>query len=115
MDSFANCGVIRDRTVAIFALRAGAPNPSADQAIEWVSGQSRYLEDLLAQHGAILLRGWPIKTPRQFEQLCTAFGRELRSYAGGGAPRSVVDGRIYTSTEYSAKESIALHVEATHL
>ncbi|MCP5433742.1 MAG: TauD/TfdA family dioxygenase [Alphaproteobacteria bacterium] len=88
---------------------------SADELRVWLLGHGALVEGTLGAGGAILIRGADIGSPDAFRTVCTALTPELRSYAGGGSPRTHVGGGIYTSTEYAARASIPLHIEASYL
>ena len=68
----------------------------------------------LLQHGAILLRGFSVHTPQDFERCCRAFNPQLLNYVGGDSPREGVTGKVYTSTEYPPHLEIPLHNELSY-
>jgi alpha-ketoglutarate-dependent taurine dioxygenase len=65
-------------------------------------------------HGAILFRGFDVTTPAQFGELCGLLTNELLDYTERSTPRSQVDGKVYTSTEYPASAHIPLHCEMAY-
>jgi alpha-ketoglutarate-dependent taurine dioxygenase len=68
----------------------------------------------LHQCGALLFRAWSIEGARDFQEVVRIFAPNLSSYAGGDSPRSVVTGKVYTSTSYPASLPIALHNEMSY-
>jgi len=81
-------------------------------------GWSRHHRDFLAQHlatrGAILFRGFDVRSAERFEQYLAAAAGDLLDYTYGSTPRSRVSGKVYTSTEYPADEHIPLHNEMAY-
>lgn len=68
----------------------------------------------LLKTGAILFRGFSNEGVEGFEAFCASFGYPLLHYEFGSTPRSKVNGRVYTSTEYPAHQHIPLHNEQAY-
>lgn len=81
---------------------------------EWAKHHQAWLNDQLWQHGGILLRGFPIVAVEQFEQFVTAVSSGALSYQERSSPRSLVSGRIYTSTDHPPSQHIYLHNEQSY-
>lgn len=64
--------------------------------------------------GGVLLRGFDILGEKDFEDFAKAFGQELLSYDYASTPRSNVEGKVYTSTEYPSHQVIPLHNEQAY-
>lgn len=80
--------------------------------VRWAADNMERVEALLARHGAVVLQGFKINGSAHFEQLIAAmYRRDLLEYTNRSTPRTQVKGRIYTSTEYPADETIPLHNE----
>ncbi|MEO0911871.1 MAG: TauD/TfdA family dioxygenase [Pseudomonadota bacterium] len=88
---------------------------SAEAFSTWLSDNADDVQSQLGEHGALLFRGARIAATADFELACRTLTPDLKSYIGGGSPRSRVDNAIYTSTEYSASVSIPLHCEGSYL
>jgi alpha-ketoglutarate-dependent taurine dioxygenase len=90
--------------------------PAADHVdlAEWVSARRDRLERLLLEHGAILLRGFPLRSARDFEAVALAFYGDLYGEYGD-LPREGISGRIYASTPYPHDQMILYHNESSHL
>jgi len=74
------------------------------------------LKTELAQSGAVLLRGWPIRDTSQAEQLLSALGTQFDDeYLGGASPRSRLSEHFFTSTEAPAGYVISFHTEMCYL
>ncbi|KAK4266888.1 hypothetical protein QN277_023751 [Acacia crassicarpa] len=71
----------------------------------------QFLESLLLESGAVLLRGSPLNTASDFNDVVEAFGYEELPYVGGAAPRTNVVGRVFTANESPADQKIPFHHE----
>jgi alpha-ketoglutarate-dependent taurine dioxygenase len=80
----------------------------------WAVDHREFIAEELARHGALLLRGFDIRSIRSFEQFIAATSGGALPYNERSSPRSQVDGNIYTSTDYPASESIFLHNEQSY-
>jgi alpha-ketoglutarate-dependent taurine dioxygenase len=74
----------------------------------------RYMERELTVAGALLLRGFAVASVSAFERLVTAVTPGLLTYEFGSTPRSQIDGRVYSSTEYPAHQWIPQHNEQSY-
>ncbi|MCI0665069.1 MAG: condensation domain-containing protein [Acidobacteria bacterium] len=81
---------------------------------DWVKNQRDWVETELLEHGAILFRGFGIKSPSEFEQVAAAICLHLFSEYGD-LPRDEVSGKVYSSTPYPADKAILFHNESSHL
>jgi len=79
--------------------------------VAWAAAHRDELEMLLHQAGGILFRGFGIDSAEKFESLIQAISGSLLDYSYRSTPRTVVSGRIYTSTEYPPHQTIPLHNE----
>lgn len=85
--------------------------PTAKAVGEAIKRHREWLESLLHSSGAVLFRGFPILTPRDFNEVVLAFGYEELPYVGGAAPRTNVFGRVFTSNESPPDQPIPFHHE----
>jgi alpha-ketoglutarate-dependent taurine dioxygenase len=65
----------------------------------------------LTEHGAILFRGFDVDDVSIFSMFVAATGGRCIDYRFRSTPRTLVSGKIYTSTEYPANREILLHNE----
>ncbi|MCW3054525.1 MAG: Siderophore biosynthesis non-ribosomal peptide synthetase [Chthonomonadales bacterium] len=80
----------------------------------WLGHNREQVEAALLVHGAILLRGFQVKSVADFEQAAQAFYGEL--YGGyGDLPRAGASEKIYQSTPYPPDKAILYHNESSHL
>ncbi|HEY0130375.1 MAG TPA: TauD/TfdA family dioxygenase, partial [Allosphingosinicella sp.] len=78
-----------------------------------------FLGERLLTHGAILLRGWPVRSCEQFAELVEGLsGRGgLLQYRGGASPRRALTAAahpVYNSTEYPPDMELSLHNELSY-
>jgi alpha-ketoglutarate-dependent taurine dioxygenase len=80
----------------------------------WAKDNHEYLETQLLRQGALLLRGFNIKTAVEFERFILSMCEEVLEYKERSSPRSHVGGRIYSSTDYPSHQSIFPHNELSY-
>ena len=110
-----------DDLVLARPLRAEGPLPllmtPAVEGIDLPSWAERHRDRLrsdLVASGGILFRGFGSGAVDQFERLIVAIAGPLLDYRYGSTPRSLVAGKVYTSTEYPAHQEIPLHNEMSY-
>jgi amino acid adenylation domain-containing protein len=92
------------------------PNMADIDLAEWAAGNVDFLEEKIARHGALLFRGFPLKTVLDFERVAAAICPQL--YADyGDLPREKQGGsdKIYESTPYPPDKTILFHNESSHM
>lgn len=82
--------------------------------ITWAASHREWIETHLLKHGGILFRNFNIKNATEFEQFIQTSSGELIDYSYRSTPRNQISGKIYTSTEYPAIQSIPLHNEMAY-
>jgi alpha-ketoglutarate-dependent taurine dioxygenase len=80
----------------------------------WAAGRRAVIEESLLRHGALLFRGFAVDRPAQLESFIHAVSGEALEYRERSSPRSAVEGRIYTSTDYPPSFPIFLHNENSY-
>lgn len=91
------------------------PGVAGINIVEWARGNREFIEAHLLKHGGILFRDWRVNSVDEFERFAMAVADEdLMDYSYRSTPRSAVSGKIYTSTEYPADQSIPLHNEMAY-
>ncbi|XYH97212.1 TauD/TfdA family dioxygenase [Sorangium sp. So ce1128] len=71
-------------------------------------------EEELIPRGAVLFRGFSVRSLSDFEGFVKLVTPDLLDYTFGSTPRSHLQSRIYTSTEYPAHQHIPLHNEQSY-
>lgn len=81
-------------------------------ANRWARERQNEVRTLLADQGALLIRGLNFNSSAQFGQvLSTLFGSPLLEYMYRSTPRTALRGNVYTATEYPASQAIPQHNE----
>lgn len=88
---------------------------SLDTLKLWATANRSAIEEHLNIHGAVLLRGFDVRTPKAFEAFADAIGTHFGNYAGGTTPRSSISGNVMSSTEAPPWIVIPLHNELSYL
>jgi len=84
----------------------------------WIKENKSSLEERLLRDGALLFRGFPIKSHDDFYSFLDLFvdpDEELLDYIAGITPREKIDKKIYTSTSAPAFVKILLHSEMCYV
>ncbi|BAY48987.1 taurine catabolism dioxygenase TauD/TfdA [Scytonema sp. HK-05] len=82
--------------------------------VAWAASNRELIATQLLKHGGILFRNFHLKGYQEFEQFISTVTGELLEYRDRSSPRSAVEGKIYTSTDYPANQSIFLHSENSY-
>lgn len=80
----------------------------------WASRNQALIKSSLLKHGAILFRGFNLREAEDFEGFVKTVSSELLEYRERSSPRSLVQGHVYTSTNYPADQTIFLHNENSY-
>ena len=80
----------------------------------WATNNRELIEQRLLTNGAILFRGFNVSTVGDFETFMQSLVGDLLEYSFRSTPRTQVSGRVYTSTEYPAHQTIPLHNEMSY-
>jgi amino acid adenylation domain-containing protein len=80
----------------------------------WVAGNREYVEAQLTRVGGILFRGFQVSSATDFERFVNASFAHLIEYKERSTPRTAIGKYVYSSTEYPAEQSIALHNEFSY-
>jgi alpha-ketoglutarate-dependent taurine dioxygenase len=83
---------------------------------ELLTHEREALSEIRQRYGAILFRGFDLRTPEDFHAAATlAFENGLRNYVGGMSPRGQVMSGVYESTTFPAHLRIPQHNEMVYL
>ncbi len=80
----------------------------------WAANNREQVEELVLKHGGVLFRGFGVRSSEELEQFVSAMSPQMLEYTYRSTPRSQVVGKIYTSTEYPADQSIPFHNEMSY-
>jgi len=98
------------RTIPV-TLRNQAPGV---KLLDWAGENRETVERALAEHGAVLLRGFEVGGLEPFSRLINVVGGTPEEYTYRSTPRTGLGGGVYTSTEYPADKSIPFHNENSY-
>ncbi|MBW4673831.1 MAG: amino acid adenylation domain-containing protein [Desmonostoc geniculatum HA4340-LM1] len=80
----------------------------------WVEKNQEFIINNLLKYGGILFRGFAINQKEDFEQFVSAVCPQLMPYVESSTPRTKLSEKVYTSTEFPADQTIALHNESSY-
>ncbi|MDV6237563.1 TauD/TfdA family dioxygenase [Leptospira ellisii] len=83
--------------------------------IRWVKSNKRALTDDLKEYGAILFRGFDIRSPQDFEDVIINVDPNLKNNYLGTSPRNQVTKYAFTATELPPAYPIMQHAEMSFL
>jgi len=91
---------------------------SVERSINYLSEYSKSnlntITQYLHKYGALLFRGFDCQGQDQFNQFLNSFDNKLIDYTGGNSPRTKLNDKVYTSTDYPAHLEISLHNEMSY-
>ena len=95
------------------ALQCKTAGVSLSDATEWVAAHRDGLDEQLAEHAAILFRGFPLRTAEDFDAFIVAFDYEGFTYKESlsNAVRINKTDRVFTANESPPTATIPLHHE----
>ena len=104
--------------VNVFPARvvpAGQPQATVAGLLGWCEANQRELRKILLHRGAIMFRGFDVRSSDEFGAVARATaGIELLNYVGGVSRRKRVADEVYTSTDYPADMDLPCHNELSH-
>lgn len=110
-----------DEVVRLFPLLPGQDliwlaTPTTDHVdlTAWVGSARGHIDDLLLHHGAVLFRGFGLRSADDFAATAAALCESLYGDYGD-LPREAVGSKIYGVTPYPVNLSILFHNESSHL
>ncbi|MFC0039478.1 TauD/TfdA family dioxygenase [Actinomadura rayongensis] len=90
-----------------------APNPGT-ALTDYLSARRAEVDAQLRTSGAVLFRGFPVRSAEDFQAAVRTFAPELLGYTYRSTPRSEESPGVYTSTEYPPAEEIPQHNENSY-
>lgn len=80
----------------------------------WIKHNKELIASQLQASGGLLFRNFPISSIDAFQEVTRALSEDLLDYTERSTPRSTVEGKVFTSTEYPADQFIQLHSEMSY-
>ncbi|MFJ9843498.1 TauD/TfdA family dioxygenase [Kitasatospora sp. NPDC101155] len=81
---------------------------------DWFTRNTEALRAAMYEHGAVLVKRSGLAEQAELAVLAEEIGGRTLEYNERSTPRSRVTGKVYTSTEYPADQTIAQHNEASY-
>jgi len=81
---------------------------------KWMGHNRELAQRHLLARGGLLFRGFGVAGEERFQAFVEAAADQLLEYTYRSTPRTKVRGKIYTSTEYPADQSIPMHNEMSY-
>ncbi|MBD2410524.1 non-ribosomal peptide synthetase [Nostoc calcicola FACHB-389] len=82
--------------------------------LNWAENNQAFIINNLFKYGGILFRDFAINQKEDFEQFVSAVCPQLMPYTESSTPRTKLSEKVYTSTEFPADQTIALHNESSY-
>ena len=99
---------------SLFPMVLLPPSTDANQSIGFffnaIQQNREWIDRQLKTVGALLFRGFPVKTASDFNAVVEAFGWEDQPYLGL-ASRARIQGKVYTANEAPLHQPIKFHHE----
>jgi alpha-ketoglutarate-dependent taurine dioxygenase len=111
LEGMVECRPLRESGTLPLLIRPRVPG--LDLAA-WAASQRAFVEENLLRHGGLLFRDFAVEQAAQLERFIHAVSGDALEYRERSSPRSTVEGRIYTSTDYPASHPIFLHNENSY-
>jgi alpha-ketoglutarate-dependent taurine dioxygenase len=83
-------------------------------ALAWLGANRVAIRTELLHHGAVLLRGLPVRAPQQFAEIRDLIVSRRASYREKATPRSDYGADVYSSTDLPPMQAIRLHNENSY-
>lgn len=93
---------------------AAQENVTVNNLLSYYTANQEFLEMKLLDHGALLFRGFGVKTPASFARCVRSLNSNLLNYIDGNSPRTKLADGVYTSTEYPSEYYISMHNELSY-
>jgi alpha-ketoglutarate-dependent taurine dioxygenase len=77
--------------------------------VAWATAEREQIHAWLLQHGAILFRGFGLRTAEDLREFSLALVDELLPYQEARSPRTKLGDKVYSSTVYPADQHIHFH------
>jgi len=104
--------ILEDGT--LFPMVLLPPSPDESLSVEFFVNAIRHnrawIDNQLKRVGALLFRGFPVRSASDFNAVVEAFGWEEQPYLGL-ASRTRIEGRVYTANEAPLDQPIKFHHE----
>jgi alpha-ketoglutarate-dependent taurine dioxygenase len=80
----------------------------------WAISNRSWIEEQLLKYGGMIFRDFDVNRNFDFQEFIKSISSKLLDYTYASTPRTLIKGKVYTSTEYPAEQSILLHNEMAY-
>ncbi|MEL7005622.1 MAG: TauD/TfdA family dioxygenase [Bacteroidota bacterium] len=94
-------------------LVIASSQPGADLNA-YIIGEKERLNGLLLDYGGILFRNFEVRQTRAFRKVAETWSKHQVNYFDQTSPRSLIDTKIYTSTDHPSDQVIHMHNELSY-
>jgi alpha-ketoglutarate-dependent taurine dioxygenase len=84
------------------------------ELLDWIAANRGHLDERMLVNGAILFRGFAVRSPALFAHFTRAVAPRLLDGKEENVPRTRLAAGIYTSTEYPAEYTLSMHSEYSY-
>lgn len=93
----------------------GGPERDPSRLCGWLHERAAWVQERLAEHGALLLRGFDVRDPRDFERVARAVDDDLKREYLGTSPRDALTEHVFSASELPDYYPIPQHCEMSFL
>jgi alpha-ketoglutarate-dependent taurine dioxygenase len=86
-----------------------------DAARSWFVSHQGTFDELIARHGALVFRGFPIRDTDAFAAMTAHYESPPFGYTAGSSPRERISAHVYEATHTPAEDVIMMHQEMAYL
>ncbi|MFG3578679.1 TauD/TfdA family dioxygenase [Micromonospora chersina] len=102
------------------AHRGAAPVASWPPAVEgtgvdWIRSEREGIRDVLAESGALIVRGFGLRAPAELEQVALAMGVQVLDEYEGFTSRDKLAARVYSGSVWPTDQPMCHHHELSYL
>jgi alpha-ketoglutarate-dependent taurine dioxygenase len=90
---------------------AGRGERSTSRLCEWLSDRRQWVDQALLDHGALLLRGFAVSRPEEFERVAKTISPDLKNNYLGTSPRAALTEYVFSASELPSYYPIPQHCE----
>ena len=103
--------LFEDRTMPPVVIIASIDNVILS---EWIAGNKAIIEKHLLKYGAVLFRGFGVNSKESFQDAVRSLSHKSMDYIDQTSPRTLISGKLYTSTDHPADQLIHMHNELSY-
>jgi len=96
-------------------LRHRNPDITSEAFVDWIAENRSVIDDLVLEHGGVVLRQTPTQNPEEFDTFTDVFPQHGGGYVGGAGPRSAIVGKVWEATKMAPQFKITIHQEMAYM